>query len=130
MITIRITPAVTMSHYQPRALYFSIDIQSNGLNLYGEYTLSLYGKKAIQIMDRIRRGDARKLLELSLDGIPSKTTLQEEIFKYFNELDAYIGRNYLRTAVHMSQIIVNDYTDYLKDSVIHTHLNEESFIWN
>lgn len=128
MITIRITPAVTMLHYQPRALYLSIDIQSNGLDLYGEYTLSLYGKKAMRIIDKIRRGDARKLLELSLDGAPSITTLQQEISSYFNELDAYIGRNYQRTAVNISQIIVNSYIDYLKNSVIPIHLNEESFI--
>ena len=117
-----------MLHYQPRALYLSIDIQSNGLDLYGEYTLSLYGKKAMRIIDKIRRGDARKSLELSLDGVPSITTLQQEISSYFNELDAYVGRNYQRTAVNISQIIVNSYIDYLKNSVIHIHLNEESFI--
>lgn len=128
MITIRITPAVTMLHNQPRALYLSIDIQSNELYLYGEYTLSLYGKKAMQIIDKIRRGDARKLLELSLDGAPSITTLQQEISSYLNELDAYIGWNHHRTIVNISQVIVNSYIDYLKNSVIPIHLNEESFI--
>ena len=128
MITIRITPAVTMLSNQPKALYLSIDIRSNGLNMYGEYTFSLYGKKAMRIIDKIRRGDARKLLELSFDKAPSKITLEAEISKYFDELDAYVGRNYQRTAVNISQIIVNSYTNYLKDYVIPTHLNEESFI--
>lgn len=130
MITIRITPAVTMLCDQPRALYLSIDILTNGLNMYGEYTLGLYGKKAMRIIDKIRSGDARKLLELCFDKIPSMMILEVEISKYFNELNLYAGRNYQsqRTTARIAQIIVDNCTYYFDDSANLTCLNEESFI--